>query len=787
MSAPAYPTLSTRTVLSRPGGLSVEVDAHGVLRKLALGDVVVNLYVGHVLEAGPANLVLRRLDQETTSTPLLGPRSPTRWRVDAAAGTLDGEGTWNGLRYQVALRLAEEDPAWFWHVRVENTGSTPVRVDLTMLQDLALAPYGAIRLNEYYVAQYIDHAPLAHPTRGTVLAARQNQAVGGRYPWCVTGSLHRAVAHATDALQVHGLGARAAWPESVLGADLPATRLQHEHALAALQDAASDLAPGAAVELGFFGRVLPDHPAATGPEDLAQVDATLALAAARAPAWPTDLVTTPPAASLYSTAALLAVQDLDDSAADAVFGAARRHVERDAAGRLLGFFHGTDAAVALRAKELAVLRPHGQVLRTGHVNLPDESALTSTAWMGGVFHSMLTQGHVSINRCLSTARSYLGLFRAQGLRVFVEIDGAWTLLDQPSAFEMQPDACRWVYRHGSGRIDVTSRAHGDPHGFGLDLEVVDGVEARFLVCLHVALNGDDGSTPGRVDWDRDGAAIRLRPAAGTEQRQRFPEGHWRIEPSVGTSVASVGGDETLFLDGASRDLPCLTLTTTATRSARFMLLGRLVTDAHGVRPSGIAADDTGADPVTGGLMFARVATTADQSLLREAATPGQHTVSVSNLAAKPTMAAMSPMGAWSLTLIWLQEAPSGDSTTDVTVESSDTGAHNTSTPGGGTTTVIAAAAGPVVALYQTIWAADPWARKTLNIGGIAVSTSITGQHDGRVDGFDLVNPALPSGGLQGPITLVNVSGSTESEPPELFWAQPDGLWIGPTFVVRSVG
>ena len=48
--------------------------------------------------------------------------------------------------------------------------------------------------------------------------------------------------------------------------------------------------------------------------------------------------------------------------------------------------------------------------------------------MSGVFHSMVTQGHVSINRLLSTAHSYLGLFRSHGQRVFVEIGGSWQLL-----------------------------------------------------------------------------------------------------------------------------------------------------------------------------------------------------------------------------------------------------------------------------------------------------------------------------------------------------------------------
>ena len=79
--------------------------------------------------------------------------------------------------------------------------------------------------------------------------------------------------------------------------------------------------------------------------------------------------------------------------------------------------------MVLPAKEGASLRPHGQILRTGDRLEPEEASLTTTVWMGGVFHSMVTQGHVSINRFLSTTHSYLGLFRAHGQRIFVEVDG----------------------------------------------------------------------------------------------------------------------------------------------------------------------------------------------------------------------------------------------------------------------------------------------------------------------------------------------------------------------------
>src|SRR5262249_6475830 len=126
-------------------------------------------------------------------------------------------------------------------------------------------------------------------------------------------------------------------------------------------------------------------------------------------------------ASLFSAAPLLAVSELGDDALRTRFPRPWRHEERDERGTLLSFFHDVDRHVVLRSKELRVLRPHGHLLRTGRHLTPDETALTSTAWMGGVFHSMVTQGHVSINRFLSTVHSYLGLFRSHGQRVFVQL------------------------------------------------------------------------------------------------------------------------------------------------------------------------------------------------------------------------------------------------------------------------------------------------------------------------------------------------------------------------------
>ena len=141
-------------------------------------------------------------------------------------------------------------------------------------------------------------------------------------------------------------------------------------------------------------------------------------------------------------------------------------------------------------------RPHGHLLRSGHHLVPDETALTSTVWMAGSFHSMLTQGHVGINRCLGTVRSGLGLYRSQGLRVLVAGgDGAWQQLGLPSAFEMQDDRCCWWYRHGAGLLRVMSWAEHGPHAMGLSLEVIEGPAVAWRLTHDIALGGEDHWPP----------------------------------------------------------------------------------------------------------------------------------------------------------------------------------------------------------------------------------------------------------------------------------------------------
>ncbi len=564
--------------MNSPSGMRAEINANGSLRRFDCGPISLTLFVGNEMEGGPTNLYLRMHADTIEWTPLLGPQSCTRFATDPVSGNLVGAGVWRGISYSIALVFAQSAAVWFWHVRLENTNSLPQLVDLTYAQDLALAPYGAVRLNEYYVSQYIDHTPLRHAARGFVIASRQNLAVERRNPWCVIGSLRAGNSFATDSMQFHGLESRRGDEPLGLAADLPGRRLQHEHSMVVIRDATIRLGPNDSTAAGFFGSYQADHPDATSTSDLDGLDGLLALPEATPVTIECGSAASAGTATLFGSAPVLNGLDLSGDALRGLFGSPWRHEEFDERGEQLSFFHGADCHVVLRAKELRVQRPHGHVLRTGRHMTPDETALTSTVWMSGVFHSMLTQGHVSINRFISTVHSYLGLFRSHGLRVFVELGGVWRLLNVPSAFEMSPDSGRWIYRHEEGVIEVRAEARGEPHELTLSIAVSAGKPLRFLVSHHIALNGDDGSNAGAAHWWRDGDDIIVAPAAGSELALRFPNGSFLVTPNADAEFQQIGGDELLFVDGHSRQQPFICLVTAPASLVGLRIRGRLIAD-----------------------------------------------------------------------------------------------------------------------------------------------------------------------------------------------------------------
>ena len=567
-----------------PSGMRAEFTTTGSLRRLEVAGQSILLYPGDELEAGPANVYLRlKTGSVIRATALLGPQAGGRLRWTAKGPVVAGR--WRDLEYRVAFRLAAAVTAWFWLVEVSNRGAHAVEVDLIHTQDVALASYSAVRTNEYYVSQYLDLTPVQTETVGTAVAVRQNMP-GPAAPWVLLGCLGEGVGWGTDALQLGRRPGAGDVAPGLLAERLPSTRLQHEHTLAMLQDRSTRLRPGERLSSGFFGIHKADHPGATSAADAVEAAKALHQPEARTSAKPGPEAATKAAGSLFSSAPALRCRDITESEIEALVGPGRRHLEAEG-GDAYSFFTDLGTHVVLQAKERAVLRPHGHILRTGSFLVPDEGSLTSTAWMAGVFHSQVTEGHASLNLLLSTRRGYLGQRRAHGLRVFLEDSGAiggWLLLDMPSAWAVDPDRCRWSYAHADGLVEVVVTAPAAKHELNLQVRVREGSRRRLLICANVALGDDDGQDPDPPPLSIDANGVTVRPPASSASSKRFPSGSFRLSWRAG-AVEHVGRDEALFLDGRSRSLPWVTLLTPPTDEVALTLTARLVPDADRDTPA----------------------------------------------------------------------------------------------------------------------------------------------------------------------------------------------------------
>lgn len=503
-------------------------------------NILLNLFPGNELEGGMTNIYLRLRGSTTLEvTPLLGPTAPGK--IFLEGDTFQIRGHWLGIDFKVELALAQESSAWFWHVELTNTKSELVTVDLIYTHDLALALSDVIGCNEYFVSQYLDYRSLLHAQRGVVLAARQNLPMNGGHPWALVGSLRQGVGFANDAWQLFGFNRPQKNLPLALGHEhLPNQILQHEHSLAAVQDSPIDINAGDRVRAGFFGFFSTDHSLASSDKDLDIVNQVLELVEAKA----SDTSNSSMAASKFQVSRDLNLTS-ERQSRDSLFTQCRSLSCLDLTERdllrfwpgpcrqkemkgpdWLSFFWGSNVHVVSKVKEMEVLRPHGLIMRTGAQLFPEENSLTTTVWMSGVFNSMVTQGNTSTNRILSPTKSYLNLFRSYGQRIFVEQGGEYLLLEVPSAFEMNPQCCRWIYKHEGGVIEVRTDAAIHSHELNLEISVVEGSPCRFLITEQLA--ADKG---------------------------RYPLFHWQTEEDLplGSELVELG-DERLFLDGQSRGL-----------------------------------------------------------------------------------------------------------------------------------------------------------------------------------------------------------------------------------------
>ncbi len=578
--------------LRNRAGLSIELLDSGSIFAIRHGDVLVNQVLGSSVEGGPGNLYLRRHTREGISSfPLVGPASPSRHGATRHGAAW--EGSVDGLDYRCTLRLAARQPTWFWTIQLANSSGRRMRVDAVLSQDLGIAHEAAVRSNELYTSQYIDHTILEDEDLGFLVCSRQNLPQGGAHPWIVHGCLERAVGFLTDGFQFYGLEYRATnVPAALLRPRLPNRNYQYELALPTLQSRRLSLAPGASGEITFFAAFEADHPAASSATDAERGRAAAREFRSRG-RGATGSASRLPTAGLFDAPVLFESRDLEPADLDRFFGPARRHVEwRD--GTLLSFFRGRQQHVVLRAKELVQERPTGHILRSGRDLRPSDDMLSVTAWMCGVFGSQLTIGNTSFNKLLSVVRNPLNVLKASGQRIFLRTGRGYELLGLPSAFEMGPNSARWIYHDGRRTLVIRVETSLDAPVCRLRIDVERGGPLELLVCHNVVLGTNEHDAAGRVVVDAANARVELRPAPGALMTQQYPEATFFIASPDGDQVEAIGGDGLLHDEGADTGGPYVVVKTKPVTRFSLVLTGSILDSQRALELA--TSHGRGADP-----------------------------------------------------------------------------------------------------------------------------------------------------------------------------------------------
>ncbi|UKS27160.1 cellobiose phosphorylase [Paenibacillus sp. HWE-109] len=501
----------------RTGELAFTFMNSGDIRQITYNQTMINQLISNPIDGSMNNIFLRiHRDSAISFVPLLGIRSSSRIR------RTDSQISWTGhaedLEYEVIFTLTPQ-LVWFWDVRVHGHGAD---IDLVYGQDVGIADQGAVRSNEAYLSQYIDHSVFQDPIKGWVVCSRQNMPQQGQFPYLQQGALTHAAEYATDGFQFFGLSYKATnKPEALTQVKLPSEIYQYEFAYTALQS--KRVIVDGMARFVFYGLFKPHHPDAV--VSLAyhhDIEEAWAHAEALDKKWDEELISV----NLHPRIGEpLLVESLTLEEIERSFPS--RHQEEWENGILLSFFTEGHEHVVLKEKELLVERPHGHILMTGDNARMNEHVLTTTSYMYGIFNSQLVVGNTSANKILTNARNALNVLKTSGQRIYIELHNKFRMLTMPSMYEIGFNYVRWTYKTADDTIIVTNLTTLDTPEVHLTVQSASGAPYRYLVTNQVTMNNNEYGVPSHME--REGEVLVFRAGEGSDNSSTLPDLCYRMK------------------------------------------------------------------------------------------------------------------------------------------------------------------------------------------------------------------------------------------------------------------
>ncbi|MCT8137586.1 cellobiose phosphorylase [Anaerobacillus sp. CMMVII] len=553
--------LATKNKNIQAGNYSFTFLNTGDLYEATHDNTLINQWLSNTIDGSFNNIYVRvHHEGEIKVAPLLGVRSNSK--VQFREQQVIYYGTFEEVEYQVAFHLTEHG-IWFWDVSL--TGSN-VEVDLMYGQDVGIADKGAVRTNEAYLSQYIDHVIFEDASKGYVACSRQNQKQSGGFPYLQQGSLTKAVGYSTDGFQFFGLSYKETnEPEVLQKSSLPNEVYQYEFAYTGLQTEKAMLAEEK--QFVFYGLFKPDYPNAItslefGDEVTKAWEQVEMVKADRS--FTTEKVAVSHLIGKPLQTISVTTEDLEE-----LFPNRIQEEWKDES--LLSFFTPTHEHIVLKEKELVVERPHGHILMSGQNDQLKGDTITTTSYMYGVFNSQLVVGNTSFNKMLTNTRNALNVSKTSGQRIYVELEGTYHLLTMPSLFEIGFNYARWYYKTEAETFIISNFTTVDTPEVQLDVRSKSGKKYRFVVTNQISMNNNEYEVPYQLE--KEGQILTITATPGSDSAGVYPNLAYRIH--VDGAEYTLRDESILVANSTPTSAPLVVLEVKATNEWSMTFQGLL--------------------------------------------------------------------------------------------------------------------------------------------------------------------------------------------------------------------
>jgi cellobiose phosphorylase len=501
-----------RIEFSNAAGLKVALYKNGGTQGIYLDGLMVNQVEGHPLQGGLDGVYFRRHGTDgIASIAVSGAAAPCSFDKNGAVWQQEQDGMVLSMR----LLLHPELPLLLRVCHAQNNRNATVTCDWMAGQDLGIADTGALKNNEAYACQYLDHRIVDHPVAGKVMLSRNN--LHPQKPFAVHCCLQGAQSASSDGYQFFGTVSKLSGkPVALQSAALENRVRQYEFAFAALQSHTITLEPGQGCMTVFALYVVREHPQVSSAADLALVDTVLD-AALPQPGTPVEDGSSQ---AFFLHAPILCCAALDTAQLKTFFAGPWRHTEYSPTGELFSFFCAADTHVVLPAKEAVVERQHGSILLSTHGTAVSDDILSVTCYGFGAFGSQLTLGNTTFGRFSTILRNSLNLERSSGLRMFIRETTGWRQLGFPSVFAMERDRIRWIYSIPDCVFEIVAAATTETIEYSALAH--SGSMPALRITWEVCGTPNEFDGAPQVTWDAAESLLCVRPAPGSLLQQKYP-------------------------------------------------------------------------------------------------------------------------------------------------------------------------------------------------------------------------------------------------------------------------